>query len=128
MRSRTAAPSLLIAVSVVCALTGCSTLERLGFDEVVDQRDWTWPEDTPEPELSEDDAIAGCIEAVVARFDIADSSVYPEASARASRFNDGWKVFASPSRTHSEEPTYYCLTDGPDVKAHTEHEYQQIFF
>lgn len=128
MRSRTAAPSLLIAASVVCALTGCSTLDRLGLDEVVDERDWTWPEDTPEPELSEDDAIAGCVEAVVARFDIEDSSVYPEASARASRWNDGWAVVASPSRANPDEPNYYCLTEGPDVEARTKHEYQQITF
>lgn len=128
MRTRTAITSLVIAASTLCALTGCSTLDRLGLDEVVDERDWTWLEATPEPELPEDDAIAGCVEAVVTRFEIKDSSMYPEAAAKATRFNDDWKVTASPSGTHPEEPTYYCLTDGPDVQAHTADEYQQIFF
>lgn len=128
MRIRIATTSILIATSAVCVLTGCATLERMGFDEVVDERDWTWPEATGEPSIPEDVAVTDCIDAVVARFDVESADWYPEANAKARRLHDDWAIKTLPSREHSDEATYYCITDGTIVAAHTKDEYQAIIF
>lgn len=100
----------------------------MGFDEVVDERDWTWPEATNEPTISEAVAVTDCIDAVVARFDVASDDWYPEANASARRLHTDWAIAVLPSREHADEPTYYCITEGTNVAAHTRDEYQAIIF
>ncbi|WP_394254307.1 hypothetical protein [Pseudoclavibacter helvolus] len=128
MRSRTLTTSALLAGAVLLVLTGCSALERAGIDQVVDERDWTGPEATNETILSKEEAIAACVEAVVTRFDIDPDAMYPESSASATKLNQDWAITATPSTGNADQPTYYCLTDGSAIRAHTKAEYQTLTF